>query len=86
MAQVPDLSLLVCVEIVPELATGPQLGQIVIKRLFTHAYRLSSLVEGHAMVVEVFVVVAVVESAPLGHFFDDVSDVALAASRARLAP
>ena len=86
VAQVTDLSFFVCVEIVPKLAAGSQLRQVVIQRLFTHTYCFGSLVERHAMVVEVFVVVAVVESAPLSDFFNDVPHVAFTASRASFTP
>lgn len=51
-----------------------QLAQIVVQTLFADAHLLGCLFQTHALLLMVFVHVAVVQFAPLGDLFNDVAD------------
>ena len=68
------------VKIVAELSSRAQLCKIVIQGLFRNANTLGSRLQGHPVVEEIFVVVAIIESAPLRDFLNDIADVAFTAA------
>jgi hypothetical protein len=56
------------------LTTRPELCEVVIKGFFAHTNFVGSLLQAHALVIPVGVVVAIVKAAPLGYFFDHISN------------
>jgi len=59
------------------LSSSTKLRQIVVQRLLADANFVCSALKRHPMMIEVLVVVAIIESAPLGNFLDYVADSAL---------
>lgn len=77
LAQMSHFLILERVEVVAALAPTSQLRQVVVKRLFRDSNLISGILQTQPLVVEVFVVIAIVEATPLHHFLDHVGNGAL---------
>ena len=73
LAQMTNLQISKLIEVVTQLSAWTKLRKIVVQRFLWHSNLISCIFQRKSLMIVVFVVVAIVKTAPLGHFLDHVS-------------